>query len=393
MDPRKSPYAPGAGSEPPALAGRDDIIERAAVALDRIRDGLSARSFILYGLRGVGKTVLLNIIRLEAEARGFYCIHMEVPENRSLPAQLIPSLRALLLRMSAKAKLKAMTERGLRALAGFAKALKVKYQDIDVNIEFPSELGLADSGDLEFDLKDLLEVVSMAARESKTAVVIFIDELQYVAKPELEALITALHAASQKRLPIAIVAAGLPQLLGQMGKAKSYSERLFEYEMIDKLPRAAAITALIAPVKSSNVIYEERAVAEILEQTQGYPYFIQEWGRHAWNVAGGNTITLADAKLATPSALGELDNGFFRVRFDRLTPKEKSYMQAMATLGPGPHRSGDIAEEMGEPVTSVAPVRNFLIKKGMIYSLSHGENAFTVPMFDGFLKRLRPTEQ
>jgi hypothetical protein len=221
--------------------------------------------------------------------------------------------------------------------------------------------------------------------------VLFIDELQYVAEPQLEALITALHDASQKRLPIALVAAGLPQLLGQMGKAKSYSERLFEYEMIDRLPRGAATEALVAPAQKKGVIYDERAVSEILDQTQCYPYFLQEWGRHAWNVAVGNNITLEDVKLATPSALAELDNGFFRVRFDRLTPKEKAYVRAMAELGAGAHRSGDIAEKMGEEVTSVAPTRNNIIKKGMLYSPAHGDVAFTVPMFDGFLKRTLST--
>jgi hypothetical protein len=345
----------------------------------------------MYGLRGVGKTVLLNVIRLDAESRGFYCIHIEAPENRSLPAQLIPTLRALLLRMSARAKLKVMAERGLRALAGFAKALKVKYQDIDVNLEFPVELGLADSGDLEYDLKDLFGAVAMAAKESKTAVVLFIDEIQYVAESQLEALITALHDASQKRLPIALVAAGLPQLLGQMGRAKSYSERLFEYKMIDRLSQKAAVEALAGPAAKEGVTYEEKAVAEVLEQTQCYPYFLQEWGRHAWNVAEGNIITFKDAELATPSALAELDNGFFRVRFDQLTPKEKSYVRAMANLGVGPHRSGDIAEKMGQEVTSVAPTRNNIIKKGTLYSPAHGDVDFTVPMFDGFLKRTMPT--
>jgi AAA ATPase domain len=390
MDPRKNPYAPGAGTFPPELAGRDEIIERAAIALDRIRDGLSARSCILYGLRGVGKTVLLNVIRLDAEARGFYCIHIEAPESRSLPAQLVPTLRALLLRMSAKEKLKKLAERGLAALAGFAKALKVTYQDIDVIVDFPFERGLADSGDLEFDLKDLFGAMAAAAKENKTAVVLFVDELQYVAEPQLEALITALHDASQKRLPIALVAAGLPQLLGKMGKAKSYSERLFDYVMIDRLPIAAATEALIAPVENSNVTYEKKAVEEILEKTQCYPYFLQEWGRHVWNIAEGSTITYDDAILATPSALAELDNGFFRVRFDRLTPKERLYVRAMAKLGDGPHRSGDIADMMGEDVTSVAPTRNNIIKKGVLYSPDHGDVAFTVPMFGGFLKRTLP---
>lgn len=390
MDPRRNPYSPGAGTQPPELAGRDDIIERSAIALDRIRAGRAARSFILYGLRGVGKTVLLNRIRIDAEARGFYAVHIEAPENRSLPAILAPNLRSLLLKLSSKEQAKDLAQRGLRAVAGFARALKVKYQDIEFGVDLPSELGLADSGDLEFDLKDVLEAVAMAAAHSKTAVVLFIDELQYVKEEQLEALITALHSASQKQLPITIVAAGLPQLLGQMGKAKSYSERLFEYAEIDKLSDAEATAALVKPAKGESVEFEPAAVSEVLSQTQGYPYFLQEWGKHSWNIATGDVITTNDAVDATPSAIAELDAGFFRVRFDRLTPSEKQYMRAMAALGPGPHRSGDIAAKLGKKVTTVAPVRNTLIAKGMAYSPAHGDIAFTVPMFDGFLIRTLP---
>jgi hypothetical protein len=392
MDPRNNPYSPGAGSQPPELAGRSVIIENASIALDRIRLGRSARSFILYGLRGVGKTVLLNRIRSEADAREFATVHIEAPENRSLPAILVPSLRALLIRLSAKEKGRELAQRALRAVAGFARALKLKYQDIEFQLEIPSEIGLADSGDLEFDLKELLEAAALAARESGTAIVIFIDELQYVKEEQLEALITALHSASQKQLPVTVVAAGLPQLLGQMGKAKSYSERLFEYSHIDKLSNPEATLALVKPAENENVQYEAAAISEILHQTQGYPYFLQEWGKHSWNLASGSAITHDDARQASPQAIAELDAGFFRVRFDRLTPSEKQYMRAMAALGPGPHRSGDIAQKLGRKVTTVAPIRNNLIAKGMAYSPAHGDIAFTVPMFDGFLKRTLPLD-
>jgi hypothetical protein len=393
MDPRLNPYSPGAGSQPPELSGRDAIIENASIALDRIRAGRSARSFILYGLRGVGKTVLLNRIRIEAESRGFLTIHIEAPENRSLPAILVPSLRSLLIRLSTKEKARELAQKALRAVTGFARALKLKYQDIEFQVDLPSEVGLADSGDLEFDLKELLEATARAAAEIGSAVILFIDELQYVQEEQLEALITALHAASQKQLPVTVVAAGLPQLLGQMGKAKSYSERLFEYAGIDKLPGPEATQALVKPAQSENVTFEETAVAEILKQTQGYPYFLQEWGKHAWNLASDKVIEYQDAINATPQALAELDGGFFRVRFDRLTPTEKQYMRAMAALGSGPHRSGDVAQRLGKKVTTVAPVRNNLIAKGMAYSPAHGDIAFTVPMFDGFLKRTVPELQ
>lgn len=390
MDPVRNPYSPGAGSQPPELAGRDQLIQRTAIALDRIRQGRAARSFVFYGLRGVGKTVLLNRIRNDADGRGFATIHIEAPENRSLPSVLAPNLRALLLRLSHKDRAKDLLQRGLRAVAGFAKALKVKYADIDFGFDFPIEPGLADSGDLELDLKDVLEASALAARQCETAIVLFIDELQYVAEEQLAALITALHSASQKQLPITMVAAGLPQLLGQMGRAKSYAERLFEFVPIDRLDAYAAQLALRRPAEKENVRFEQDAVTEILGETQGYPYFLQEWGKHAWNSAAEDRIGIDDAKNATIDALAELDASFFRVRFDRLTPAEKQYMRAMASLGAGPHRSGDIAARLGKKVTAVAPVRNSLMAKGMAYSPAHGDTAFTVPLFDGFLKRTMP---
>lgn len=390
MDPRQNPYAPGAGTPPPELAGRNELIERAAVALDRIRACKSARSFILYGLRGVGKTVLLNRIRLDAEARGIASVRIEAPEERSLPALLIPALRAALLRLSRGAALKDNLLKGMQALASFTKALKVKYQDIEFSIDAEPETGLADSGDLDNDLTDLLITLGKAAREHETALVLYIDELQYVPEVQLASLITALHSASQEQLPITMVAAGLPQLVGQSGRAKSYAERLFEFAPVDRLGDNDARDALIVPAEKENVTFNPDAIAEILHQTSGYPYFLQEWGKHGWNAADTSPIDINDARQATIEALAELDASFFRVRFDRLTPTEKRYMRAMAELGPGPHRSGDIADILKRKVTTVAPVRNSLVAKGMIYSPAHGDTAFTVPLFDGFMKRIMP---
>jgi hypothetical protein len=390
MDPRTNPYAPGAGTPPPELAGRDEVIERAAVALDRIRAGRAARSLILYGLRGVGKTVLLNHIRLEGEARGLASVRMEAPEDRSLPALLAPALRAALLRLRRIDAAKAKLHTAMKALAGFTRALKLKYQDLEVGLDLEPEPGLADSGDLDLDLADLLASVGEAAAERGTAAVLFIDELQYVPEPQLAALIMALHNANQARLPVTLVAAGLPQLLGQMGRAKSYAERLFEFVAIDRLSPDAATRALQVPAAREGVDVTEGAVAEILEQTRGYPYFLQEWGKHSWNVAAASPIDAADARRATAEALADLDASFFRVRFDRLTPAEKAYMRAMADLGPGLHRSGDIAERLGRKVTTVAPLRNAMIAKGMLYSPAHGDTAFTVPLFDAFLRRIMP---
>ena len=275
----------------------------------------------------------------------------------------------------------------LRALGSFAKAFKVKYSDVEFSVDMASEAGVADSGDLEGDLTDLLMAVGEAAKEADTAVVLFIDELQYIPEEQLAALISALHRTSQSQLPITLVAAGLPQLVGQTGRAKSYAERLFEFVPVDKLEPPAAKDALCKPAEREGVSFTPGAVAEILKQTQGYPYFLQEWGKHVWDIAETSPIDEAVAKAATESALSELDQSFFRVRLDRLTPTEKLYLRAMAELGPGPHRSGDIADKLHKIVSAVAPVRNKLIAKGMIYSPSHGDTAFTVPLFDGYMRR------
>jgi len=390
MDPRDNPYAPGAGSPPPELAGRDEIIERAAVALDRIRAKRASRSLILYGLRGVGKTVLLNKISLDAEARGFAIVPIEAPEERSLPSLLAPALRAALIRLNRGEALRTAASKAFRSLGSFVNSLKVKYNDIELSTEFGTEKGIADSGDLELDLSDLLSEIGHAGAERGTAVVLAIDELQYVAKEQLAALISALHRVSQHQLPITMVAAGLPQLVGQTGKAKSYAERLFEFTPIDRLDDQAARDALCKPAEREGVKFTDGAIEEILLQTKGYPYFLQEWGKHSWKIAKGSPINQTDAQTATAQALAELDASFFRVRFDRLTPAEKRYLRAMAELGPGPHRSGDIADKLGKRVTAIAPVRNSLITKGMIYSRSHGDTAFTVPLFDGFMRRVMP---
>lgn len=268
--------------------------------------------------------------------------------------------------------------------------MKLKYGDIEMGLDIAPTAGLADSGDLDVDLTALIRSVGEAAKAGQTAVVVYIDELQYISEDQLGSLITALHAASQMQLPITMMAAGLPQLLGQMGRAKSYAERLFSFARIDRLERSAAIDALCIPARKEGAELSEGAIEEILEQTLGYPYFLQEWGKHSWNVADTSPIEPEDAAKATVNALAELDASFFRVRFDRLTPAEKNYVRAMAELGEGPHRSGDIADALGRKVTSVAPIRNSLITKGMLYAPSHGDTAFTVPLFDGFLKRTMP---
>jgi hypothetical protein len=389
MDPRRNPFAPGAGTRPPELAGRDALLERNAVALDRIRAGRPARPSILYGLRGVGKTVLLSTMGNAAEGEGMAIVSIEAPENRSLPGILVPALRAALLRLDRVKQASAGVKRALRALAGFAR-LKVKYDDLEVALDLDPEPGLADSGDLDADLADLIVATGEAARERQSAIVLVIDELQYVPEEQLASLISALHRASQKQLPVTMIAAGLPQLLGQMGRAKSYAERLFEFVAIGPLEPEAARDAIRLPIEREGEGIEGEALSAIIAQTQGYPYFLQEWGKHSWDVAEASPIRAGDVERATQSALAELDASFFRVRFDRLTPAEKRYLQAMASLGPGPHRSGDVAEALGVKVSSVAPTRNSLITKGMLYSPAHGDTAFTVPLFDAYMRRVMP---
>ena len=392
MDPVSNPFAPGAGTPPPELAGREELLETVRVALARIRLGRPSKSILMVGLRGVGKTVLLDRMRDDAESAGMHTLRVEAPENRSLPAILAPQLRQTLLRLSRNAKAKDLAQRALRGLAGFAKSLKVKFDDIEVGFDFEPEPGLADNGDLEHDLQALLEAAGAAAQQADSALAIFVDELQYVEEEQLAALITALHRTAQRKLPVVLVGAGLPQLRGRMGRAKSYAERLFDFPEIGPLSPEAVRQALAIPAREHQVEFTDDALDRIQKETQGYPYFVQEWGKHTWDVATASPITLSDVTTASISAVAALDESFFRVRFDRLTPAEKRYLRAMAEIGPGPHRSGDIAEQLDRAVTSLGPTRSSLIGKGMVWSPSHGDTAFTVPLFDEFMHRIMPGE-
>jgi hypothetical protein len=390
MNPIYNPYNPGAGTPPSELAGRDELREKVRVCIERLRIGNTAKSVLLVGLRGVGKTVLLDQMRNDAEATGIHTVRVEAPENRSLPALLAPALRVALLRLSQIESAKALAQKSLRALAGFAKALKFKFQDIEVGIDFEPEKGLADNGDLEGDLTSLFVATGQAAKAANTVLAIFIDELQYVKQSEFAALISALHRCTQLKLPLTVVGAGLPQLLGLAGKAKSYAERLFDYPIIDKLDKFAAEAAIRKPAQHLNVDYEDAAVAGIIAHTQGYPYFLQEWGKHAWDLAQTSPITADVVERASKITIAALDESFFRVRLDRTTPSEKRYLRAMAELGPGPHRSGDIAQHMNKKAQSFGPVRSALISKGIVWSPIHGDTAFTVPLFHEYLLRTVP---
>jgi hypothetical protein len=390
MDPVRNPFAPGAGSPPPELAGRDSVRQKMQLCLSRLRIGRPAKSVMLIGLRGVGKTVLLDKMMRDAQQDGIITIRIEAPEARSLPALLAPQLRLALLKLNRVAKAADHAIRGLRALAGFVSKLKVTFNDIEVGFDYDPEPGLADNGDLEGDLTMLLEQVGLAAQAAETVVAIYIDELQYVEEAQLAALISALHRCSQAQLPLTVIGAGLPQLRGKMGDAKSYSERLFDFPEIGPLNPKESSDAIIKPILDERAEIEAGAVELIISETRGYPYFLQEWGKHAWDIASQSPITVHDVECASKEAIATLDESFFRVRFDRLTPKEKQYLRAMAELGAGPHRSGDIAAELNRETSSLGPIRGSLIAKGMIWSPTHGDTAFTVPLFDTFMKRIVP---
>ena len=383
MDPALNPYAPGAGAPPPELAGRDDILRTAEIAMARVRAGRHAKGQLLLGLRGVGKTVLLNEIERRAATSGLETVMIEAPDGRALPDLLLPPLRRSLRRLSAGERAK----EALRTLHAFAAAFKISLGEAEFGLAAP---GTADSGDLETDLPDLFVAVAEAASEQQTAVVLLIDEVQYLSGRDLGALIVAVHRITQRGLPLIVFGAGLPQLAGLAGDAKSYAERLFDFPPVGSLDAVSARTALREPARESGADFEPGALDAIVAATQGYPYFLQEWGKHVWDAAPRSPITVTDAQTATERAVRELDAGFFQVRLDRLRPRERDYVRAMAELGSGTHRSGEIADALGMRVQAAGSLRDRLIRKGMIYSPAHGDTAFTVPMFDAFMRRTMP---
>ena len=390
MDPVRNPFVPGAGTQPPELTGRAELLERARVTLARTLIGRSSKSFIAIGLRGVGKTVLLARIRRMAEEQGYRTCAIEAHENKSLPAILIPNLRRVLLDLDQLGALSEHVKRGLRVLKSFVSGLKLKYGNAELSLDVDPEKGVADSGDIEADLPELFVAVARAAAARKTGVALVIDEIQYLSIADMSALIMGLHRIAQENLPLVMVAAGLPQVVGLTGRSKSYAERLFDFPAVDALNRDDATRAIADPARAEGVQFTPEALDSIVEVTRGYPYFLQEWGYHAWNKARQSPIDAADVGAASPAAIAALDQSFFRVRLDRLTPREKDYLRAMAELGPGPHRSGDIADKLRVSVTSAGPLRSALIGKGMIYSPAHGDTGFTVPLFDEFMRRTVP---
>jgi len=393
MDPIKNPFAPGAGSPPPELVGREPILEQARILLGRVKVKKPEKSLLLTGLRGVGKTVLLNEIERMAKSADYRTILIEAHEDKPLGPLLAPHLRQVFYDLNRLAGAGDKVKRGLAVLKGFLNGIKVSVGDIEIGLDIEPERGAADSGDLEVDLPNLFLAVGEAAEERRTAVALLIDEVQYFNHKELGALIMAMHRVQQRQLPLVLLGAGLPILPGLAGESKSYAERLFSFPDIAALSEADAAKALYEPALAAGVVFETPALAEVFRLTQGYPYFLQEWGYQSWNLAPASPITLAIAQAASAEAIPRLDRNFFRVRFDRLTPSEKNFLRAMAHLGPGAQRSGDIAHTLGVKVTSLGPVRAKLIRKGMIYSPAYGDIAFTVPLFDEFMRRAIPNFQ
>ena len=386
MDELDNPFRPGAGAPPPALIGRDELIERFRLTVGRAVRKRPGKSVMPIGLRGVGKTVLLNAFIGVAEQEGLKVGFIEAPETGDLRRLLAVRLRKILLDLDRAGKLSRAVGRALGALSSFTYNLP---DGTSISLSVDALTGVADSGDLSDDLTDLLVEAGRAAEDRDTGIVLAIDEVQYLAAQELGALISAIHRTVQLNLPVVLVGAGLPQLPGLTGNAQSYAERLFEFPRIDSLDHEQARDVLRLPAKDQGVEFENSALDELLVRTRGYPYFLQEWGYEVWNVASSSPVTLRDVREAAPLVQAKLDDNFFKVRMDRLTPAERAYLHAMADLGAGPHRSGDIAGQMHVQVESVAPRRSALIRKGMVYSPAHGDTAFTVPMFDEFLRRTR----
>lgn len=386
MDPVRNPFAPGAGSQPPELAGRDEIISAAEIAVQRVLIGRHDKSQMLLGLRGTGKTVLLNTIERLAESHNHVTSFIEAPEGRSLADLLYPKIHQVLRKLSMIESAKAKAHTAMRALRSFASVFKVSIGDVSLSVD-PEE-GVADSGSLENDLCELFVRVGEAAQAAALAWTLLIDEVQYLSQRELAALIVSIHRVNQKQLPVMFFGAGLPQIAALAGEAKSYAERLFDFPGVGPLDHEAAAAAIRQPIVDEGESISDKALEAIVEQTERFPYFLQEWGYQAWNAADSSPVDTEDVQSASSAALKRLDEGFFRVRLDRLTPKEREYVIAMASVGPrGPYRSSDVAEKLGESIQTLGPRRAKIIHKGMIYSQAHGDIDFTVPMFADYLRR------
>lgn len=383
-----NPYNPGAGVPPPDLTGRDALIEQARVAIARAKAGRPAKSAIMLGLRGVGKTVLLNRFEALAEDAGCQTAFLEIEPSNTLAQQLAPPLQQILHRLDRLKKTGADLQKAFGSLRSFASMFKATVADIDFSLAGP-----AATGDLTIDLTDLFVAIAEAAKKRDTAIVLLIDEIQYLRKDDLGALIMAMHKIAQRQLPLLLFGGGLPQLAKLAGDAKSYAERLFDYPPIGPLDEAGARLALTAPAERENVKYAKEALDYVVDQTGRYPFFLQVWGAHCWDAASKSPITLADAKHASETATAALDEGIFKVRLARLTERQQAYARAMAEFGPEPVHSSEVANAMSLSLSQAAPIRDELIKKGMAYSPERGLIGFTVPKFDDYMRRAMPSSK
>ncbi len=387
MDPRKNPFAPGAGTKPPALVGRDDQIESFDVLLERLENGYAEQSMIITGLRGVGKTVLLEVFREKAEAREWATVEWEVEKNSTFGSKMASQVRRALLQLAPKAR---WTNRLARA-ASILKSFTVTFNPdgaMMAGLDIDALVGVGDSGTLSEDLTDLFVATGEAAREQRTGVIFLLDEIQYLRPGELEALIAALHRCARRSLPITLVGAGLPQIPRLAGEAKSYSERLFRFPVIGELDtKTDARDALVLPARDLGIKFESDAIDFIVGYTQGYPYFLQEYGKIVWDESPGSPISHANAKSVLPLVEAKLDESFFRVRAERTTEMELQYLYAMAELGPQAHRASEVARGIDRTTEQAGPIRSRLIDKGLLYTPGHGYAAFTVPQFDRYMLR------
>ena len=393
VDPVRNPYAPGAGQRPPELAGRDHEIAQFEVVLERIARGRPERSMVLTGLRGVGKTVLLNTFRSMAMQRLWGTGKIEARPDQSIRRPVAGALHMAVRELAPRHRAPDRIDHFLGVLKSFAardsraaKGSLVTQMGIDV----PAVRGRADSGDLEIDLTELLTDAASVAGDLGVGIALFIDEMQDVPAPDISALCASCHELSQNNGPLIVVGAGLPHLPSVLSASKSYSERLFRYVSIDRLDRESADVAVLAPARREGADFEREALDALYEAADGYPYFVQAYGKVTWDVATSSPVTAKDVGVAGPVAAGELAVGFFGSRYERATPAEREYMRAMAMLGDDPVPTAQVAQELGRKASSVSPARDSLIKKGLIYSSERGLIAFTVPHFGRFL-RAQPT--
>jgi len=394
MDARDNPYTPNAGARPPVLVGRDDQLDSFGLLLERLRRGRTEQSMLITGLRGVGKTVLLTRFRERAEEAGWAVIELEVSkhDDASFRRALALEFRRALFTIAPKERWKDRIRRAGAALRAFTMSVDPDG-NLTAGLNVDTADGLADSGLLAVDLADLVVAMGEAARDHETGVVLLLDEIQFLDRNQLEAVIMALHRSVQRSLPITMVGAGLPQMPELAGEAKSYAERLFTFPEIGNLSAEDAVTALVAPADAQGVRFAQDAIDTTLEFTEGYPYFLQELGYAVWTIATDDVVGLDDVEEARRLVEEKLDGSFFRVRIDRTTELERAYLRAMAELGPDPQLAGDVARLLGRTSQQCGPTRSQLIEKGLLYTPSHGYAAFTVPHFDRFLLRAIPENQ